>query len=81
MQGDGFATNDSRDCTADDYLLTRDHSRHFALLTDYDFSGQYVTLNLAVDLKDTTTYDPQALANDLEIVPDHRFFAGRRRAN
>lgn len=76
MQGDGLAANDTRDRTADDYLLARDHSGHFALLTDYDFSGQYVTLNLAVDLKDTTTYDPQTLADDLEVVTDHRFFAG-----
>ena len=75
-QGDGLATNDPRDCTADDHLLARDHSRHFALLTDYDFSGQNVTLNLAVDLKDATTDDPQALADDLKVVPDHRFFAG-----
>jgi hypothetical protein len=75
LQGDGFATNDPRDCAADDYLLARDHSGHFALVTDYDFSGQYVTLNLPVDLKDTTTYDPQTLADDLEVVTDYRFFA------
>ena len=71
MQGDGLATNDPRDCTADDHLLARNHSGHLSPLTDYDFSGQYVTLNLAVDLKDTTTDNPQALADDLEVVPDH----------
>jgi len=56
--------------------LSRHHPRHFTLLTDYDLGGQYVTLDLAIDLKDATTYDPQALTDDLEIVPDHRFFAG-----
>jgi hypothetical protein len=45
-------------------------------LTDYYFSGQDVTLDLAVDLKDTTTDDPQALADDLEVVPNDRFLAG-----
>jgi hypothetical protein len=56
--------------------LARYHSRHFTLLADYDLSGQHVTLNLAVDLKDTTTDDPQALADDLEVVPNDRFLAG-----
>jgi hypothetical protein len=56
--------------------LARDQSRHFTLLADYDLSSQYVTLDLAVDLKDTTTDDPQALTDDLQVVPDHRFLAG-----
>jgi hypothetical protein len=76
LQGDLLTTNHARDHTADDHLLTRDHSRHSTFLTDYNFSGQHVTLDLAVDLKDTTTDDPQALANDLEVVPYDRFLAG-----
>ena len=46
LQRDGLATNDPRDRTADDHLLARDHAGHFTLLTDYDFGGQYVTLDL-----------------------------------
>ena len=58
LQGDRLSTNHARDRTANDHLLARDQTCHFALLTDYNFSGQHVTLDLAVDLKDTTTDDP-----------------------
>ena len=76
MQGDRLTTNHARDRTADDHPLARDHSRHLTFLTDYDFSGQHVTLDLAVDLKDSTADDPKALADDLEVVPNDRFLAG-----
>jgi len=56
--------------------LARDHSRYFAFLADNNFYGHYVTLNLTVDLKDATTDDLQPLADDLEVVTDHRLLAG-----
>jgi len=57
--------------------LARDHSRHSAFLTDNNFYGHHVTLNLTVDLKDSTANDLQPLAHDLEVVPDDRLLAGR----
>jgi hypothetical protein len=52
--------------------LASDHSRHFALLADNNFYGHYVTLDLTIDLKDATADDLQSLAEDLEVVTDHR---------
>jgi len=55
--------------------LARDHSRYFAFLADNNFYGHYVTLNLTIDLKDATADDLQSLADDLEVVTDHRLLA------
>jgi len=73
LEGDRLPTNDARHHTADDHLLTCDHPRYFALLTDYNFSSHHVALDLAVYLKDTAADDLQPLADDLEVVPDDGF--------
>jgi hypothetical protein len=73
LESNCFPTDDARHCAPDDHLLTRDHSSYFALLTDYNFSGHHVALDLAVYLKDATADYVQPLADDLEIVPDDRF--------
>jgi hypothetical protein len=75
LESNCFPTDDARDRTADDDLLAGDHSSHFAPLTDYNFSGHDVALDLAVYLKDATADDLQSLANDLEVVPDDGFLA------
>jgi len=74
LEGDCLPTDDARHRTADDHLLTCDHSRYFALLTDYNFSSHHVALDLAIYLKDATADDLQPLADDLEVVPDDGFF-------
>src|SRR5215467_10210178 len=73
LEGDCLPTDDAGHCTSDDHLLTCDHSSYFALLTDYNFSGHHVALDLAVYLKDATADDLQPLADDLEVVPDDGF--------
>ncbi|HJY83886.1 MAG TPA: hypothetical protein VKK81_22710, partial [Candidatus Binatia bacterium] len=74
LECDCLPTDDARHRTADDHLLTCDHSRYFALLTDYNFSSHHVALDLAIYLKDATADDLQPLADDLEVVPDDGFF-------
>src|SRR6516225_4713249 len=74
LEGDCLSTDDTRHRTADDHLLTCDHSRYFALLTDYYFGGHHVALDLAIYLKDATADDLQPLADDLEVVSNDGFF-------
>ena len=76
MQCDRLSTDDPRDRPTDDHLLPRDHSRHFPFLTDNNFYGHHVTLNLTIHLKDSTADDLQPLAYDLEVVSNDRLLAG-----
>ena len=73
LEGNCLPADDARDHTADDHLLTCDHPRYFALLTDYNFSSHHVALDLAVYLKDAAADDLQPLTDDLEVVPDDGF--------
>jgi len=78
LEGNCLPADDARHRTADDHLLTRDHSRYLALLTDYNFSGHHVALYLAVYLKDATADDLQPMPDDLEVISDDRFLTGGR---
>jgi len=75
LKGNGFSAYDARDSAANDHLLTRDHAGHPALLAHDNLGGLNVTLDLTIDLQNTTADDLQSLSNDFEVVPDDRFFA------
>src|SRR5204863_7048905 len=72
--------NDAIDLTAHDHLLTRDHAGHLAPLADDDLGGLHISLDLAIDLQHAATDDLEPLANDLEVVADHRLLPARRGA-
>ena len=60
------------------HLPAGHHARHLALFADDDLGRLHVALDLAVDLQHAAADDLQPLADDLEIVADHRLLGAFR---
>jgi hypothetical protein len=75
LQSDRLSADHARDLAAHDDLSTRDHSRDLPFLTDDHLGRLHVAFNLAVNLQNAATDDLQPLADDLEVIPNHRFLA------
>src|SRR6476661_8223048 len=79
LKGDRSSADDTGDFAADDYVLSGNHTRHLALLTDNYLRALHVSLDLSVDLQHTPTDNFQPLPDDLQVVANHRF-VGRCRS-
>src|SRR5262249_8177881 len=69
-------TNDAADCAAYYEPFRSDRARNPARLADYDFGTTDVSLDLPINLQSSFAHDPKTLANDLQIIADHRLGAG-----
>jgi hypothetical protein len=79
LQGNCMSADDAQNSTAHDHLLACDHPGHLPFLTNENLGRLNVTLDVAIDLQHTPANDPEALADDLEIVTYDRLLSTRRR--
>src|SRR5262245_39973164 len=78
LQRNRHGANDPGDAPAHDHALGGDGAGHFSLVADDELGAGHVAFDFAVDLQCPATDDLEALADDLEIVADHRLAAGVR---
>jgi hypothetical protein len=75
LESDILPADHPGDRSAYDDLSAGDHSRNLALFADDYLSSLNVTFNFTVYLQHASADNPEALANDPKIVPDHRLLA------